>query len=92
LGTGDGEGTAGLDRAQIERRVLEELSMDEGTPLDWLTGADGLVLAEELLGVAKEPQGDLSKARYEERVKGRVLEVLALSERSGSQGGEDGGS
>ncbi|UCC92407.1 MAG: metallophosphoesterase [Thermoplasmata archaeon] len=88
-GSGEGGGIEGLDRAQIERGALEAAIPADDAPVPWLAGSEGIALAEELLAVAKEPQGDLAKAKYEERVKGRAMEVLALHERPGpGEGGE----
>jgi DNA repair exonuclease SbcCD nuclease subunit len=91
----DGEGGPGLDRAQIERRALEGSILDRETPVEWLKGKEGMALAEELLRVAKEPQGDMGASMYAKRVKGRAMEVLALHNRPGpvcddySNGGDD---
>ncbi len=96
VGLEAGDIGSGLDRAQIERRALEGTVLDCETPVEWLKGKEGVALAEELLVVAKEPQGEMGKARYEERVKGHGMEVLALHRRSGpgmdddARGGEAG--
>ncbi|MCK4971517.1 MAG: hypothetical protein KAS77_13360, partial [Thermoplasmata archaeon] len=61
------------------------------TPVRWLSGKEGVTLAEELLTVAKEEQGDMGAATYAERVKARAMEVLALHERPGPPTEEEGG-
>ncbi len=84
-------GITGLDRRQIERLALEKALDSYETPVRWLSGKEGVILAEELLTVAKEEQGDLGAATYAERVKARAMEVLALHERPGPPTEEEGG-
>ncbi len=86
-------GGVGADRATIEDRALETALSDHRTPVPWLRGRGGIELAKELLQVAKEPPDGEASSRYQQRVKGRVLEVLALHERPGpgsSEGGDEG--
>jgi DNA repair exonuclease SbcCD nuclease subunit len=87
-GTEVGEGTSGMDRDEIERRALERAVRDQEAPVGWLNGEEGVSLAAELLGVAREPQGEMGATMYVDRVKGRVMEVLALHERPGPSGEE----
>jgi hypothetical protein len=84
----EGSGGRGLDRATNERKALKDALSDYDTPVGWLRGREGIALAKELLELAKEPQGAMESNAYEERVKGRAMEVLALHERPGPETGE----
>ncbi len=85
-------GSQGADRAGIEDRALRDALDGYDTPVHWLRGEEGVALARELLAVVKEERGELSAARYQERVKTRAMEVLALHQRPGpgETGGEEG--
>ncbi len=81
------EGLTGLDKAGIEDRALREALEGYDAPVAWLRDGEGLALAKELLQLAKEDRGDLTETRHTEMVKARGLELLALHERPGPEGG-----
>jgi len=85
-------GAPGADRSGIEDRALREALAGQATPVPWLRGEEGLALARDLLAVAKEERGEMSVARYQERVKARAMEVLSLHQRPGpvDEGGDEG--